>query len=170
MFASAAGQLNQAPNIQQKQTALRDLITKLRERVPPFEVFRANFREILYTETLTKNRALVRYILSKFDAVARPDVVVDYSVMTIEHLSSQNPAGEPLPENIVGMLGNLILVSHVLNQRLSNRPVPEKIQILRSEGYPLDEILIDTTVYDQALIERRTDFLAEDAYHNIWRV
>jgi hypothetical protein len=170
MFASAAVQLNQASSIQQKQMALRDLITKLRERVPPFEVFRANFREILYTETLTKNRALVRYILSKFDAVARPGVVVDYTVMTIEHLSSQNPAGEPLPENIVGMLGNLILVSNVLNQRLSNRSVPEKIQILRSEDYPLDEILNDTTVYDQALIDRRTDFLAEEAYHNIWRV
>ncbi|MCX6132701.1 MAG: DUF262 domain-containing protein [Ignavibacteriales bacterium] len=109
MFASSAIQLDQADSSQRKQVALRELVTKLRQRVPLFDVVRVNFREIIFTNTFTKNRSLVRYILSRFDEAARPGVTLDYSTMTIEHLCPQNPDGQPLPDNILGMMGNLIL-------------------------------------------------------------
>lgn len=170
MFVSSAIQLDRAPNVQRKQAVIRDLMTKLRERVPPLDVFKATFRQILFTNTITKNKALTRYILSKIDALARPGVVVDYSAMTVEHLYAQHPPANPMPEEIIGMLGNLILVDAPLNDRLANRPVIEKIAILREAGYPLDDILANAGDFNQDVIERRTDYLAEDAYQRIWHV
>ena len=87
MFVSAANQLDRAPDLQRKQIVIRELVVKLRERIPSYDEFRINFRQILFTNTITKNRALVRYILSRFDEHSRPAVVVDYNAMTIEHLN-----------------------------------------------------------------------------------
>jgi hypothetical protein len=171
MFVSSAIQLDRAPDVEQKQVALRDLIRKLRERIPTSEQFEVNFRLILYTNAITRNRALVRYILSKFDTEARPGVVVDYDAMTIEHLYPQNPSEDPaLPDDIVGMIGNLILVNDDLNDKLSNKTFTEKKRILTENGYPLDEILSAAQTLDADTIRRRTDFLAKRAYQKVWRV
>ena len=66
--------------------------------------------------------------------------------------------------------GNLILVSQELNGRLANRPITEKLQILREANYPLDPVLRDAVKFDSEEIERRTDYLAEEAFNRVWRV
>lgn len=170
MFVSSAIQLDRAPDLQRKQIVIRELMAKLRERTPSYDEFRINFRQVLYTNTISKNRALVRYILSRFDEHARPAVTVDYNGMTIEHLYSQSDLNEIMNESVVGMIGNLILIAPELNVRLANRPFAEKLQILRETNYPLGPTLRDAVTFGREEIEHRTDYLAEEAFNRVWSV
>ncbi len=170
MFVSAAIQLSGAQVLEIKSNQLKDLVSKLRSRVPQEDVFKANFREIIYTDSNTKQKALVRYILANLDTHFRANATVNYNLMTIEHLYPQSPKQNPLAEDIVGQIGNLIFVTSDTNSRLANKRFEEKIEILRNEGYPMDQILTDSNSWNENAIKSRTDYLAEKAFRDIWRV
>jgi hypothetical protein len=170
MFVSAAIQLNSAPNSQAKSEILKDLVNKLKNRIPQEEVFKANFREIIYTDSNTKQKAIVRYILSNLDSFFRNNATLDYSTMTIEHLYPQNPIKDSLPEEIIGQIGNLIFVTAETNGKLANKAFDEKIKILKEENYPMDDILLASKTWAEDSIRLRTDHLVEKAYREIWKI
>lgn len=170
MFVSAAIQLCSARTLQGKSDQLKDLVNKLKSRTPQEDVFKANFREILYTDSNTKQKALVRYILSNLDAYYRLNATVNYNLMTIEHLYPQSPKQNPVPEEIVGQFGNLIFVTPETNGKLSNKSFEEKVKVLKAENYPMDEILSNSTSWNEDAIKLRTDHLAEKAFKEIWKL
>ena len=123
-------------NAEDQVTALevaKDLKRKLRERIPLLEEVQALFPQILFTESITKQKALVKYILVEFLKRVKAGVAIDYESMTIEHIAPQSQIGVgEFSEENVGQLGNLILVSDQLNNHLSNKTFPEKKAILQS--------------------------------------
>jgi hypothetical protein len=134
------------------------------------QAFKANFRKIIYTDSNTKQKALVRYILSNLDAYFRLNATVNYGLMTIEHLYPQSPKQNPLPEEIIGQIGNLIFVTPETNGRLANKSFDEKIKILKSENYPMDDVLSKSIHWTEDSIKLRTDLLAEKSYKEIWKL
>jgi len=110
MYAASAEDLLAAKDKNARAQVIKAFIQKLRQRVPSYQEFEANFLEIVYRRDSTKQRSLVHYILSRLDAAQRTGAVVDYQQMTIEHICPESPDGTwPATKN-VGMVGNLVLV------------------------------------------------------------
>ena len=68
MYALHARQLDAAKSQNEKLAEINKLIAKLRMKLPPFDEFQANFREILASEKFTKRKPLVTYILGRMSA------------------------------------------------------------------------------------------------------
>jgi hypothetical protein len=90
--------------------------------------------------------------------------------MTIEHIAAQNPEGIRLDDFFLGMIGNLILVSEELNNRLANKSFKEKKLILAENKYPMDEILMAAENMDEGTILQRTELIAKKAYEDLWKI
>ena len=74
---------------------MNEFIDKLRDRVPTYDEFELYFSEIGFTDTATKQKSLVQYMLRKFDMAQNKYLAKDYSKMSIEHLAAQNAPREP---------------------------------------------------------------------------
>lgn len=171
MYASLGRRLFEAKDTQAAVAILTEIKAKLRERVPLFEEVEALFPSIIHTENQTKQRPLVKYILAGFQRYSLKSVVVDFERMTIEHLGSQSQIGTGgFSEEIVGQLGNLILVPSELNTELDKKAFREKKKILRDAGVeipPEFEMLDEIT---PAAIKERTANLAGRAYRQVWKI
>ena len=132
---------------------------------------KALFPKIIYTDKITKQRGLVRYILCEFHKQAPSGVTVDYDKMTVEHLVPQSQVGSAgFTEDIIGQLGNLILVSADLNERLSNKPFAEKKKILQASGVSLPPELAAASDWTPAHISGTTEQMAQKAYSSVWKI
>lgn len=171
MYAALGRRLFEAKDTSESVRVLQELKQKLRERVPGWDEFRALFPGIIFTDRLTKQKNLVKYILTSLDRQSARAVSLDYSQMTIEHLASQNLIGSPdLDEALIGQLGNLILVSEELNGRLGSKPFKDKKRILMEDGYKLPPIIEEATDWGAKEIRDRTDQLAREAYSSVWKL
>ena len=103
MYASLGRRLFEAQNTQAAVAVLGELRTKLRGRVPLFDEVKALFPTIVFTDSQTKQRNLIRYILARFQTDSTPSVTIDFDGMTIEHLVPQSQIGiGSFTEDIVG--------------------------------------------------------------------
>lgn len=170
MYAAAARQLTEASNTNERGRVLRDFVGKLKDRVPTYEEFSANFLEIRFDQNQTKSRGLVRYLLRHFyDHYRRGQEPVDYSRLTIEHLAPQSNPGEGVGGQSVGVLGNLIFVEGGLNEKLATKSFHDKQKVLVDNNVPLDPILQGATTWSDAEINERTKLLAKTAFEEIFR-
>lgn len=171
MYASLGRRIYEAQTSQQAGDVINELIGKLRDRVPSENEFVALFPELVYTKQLSKQRGLVRYVLLQFarhDNLALPG---DFDDLTIEHLLPQDKIDDDeFANELVGQLGNLILVSPELNEKLKNKSFSDKKNILINEGYPLPEAIADAPEWNSEAIEQRTEELAIRAHREIWRI
>lgn len=170
MYASLGRRLYESQSMEAALQVTGELKQKLRDRIPSLEEVKALFLEVLFTDSLTKQRALVRYILSTIEKSKKSGQVVDWSKMTIEHLVPQCEIGNDLPETVVGQLGNLILVSQEMNSALSNRPFPEKKRILKQAGFPLEKEIEAADRWGVEQIKARTERIALLAYNKLWKI
>lgn len=109
--------------------------------------------------------------MARFDKEEAPAITVDYESMTIEHLASQSLIGTAdFSEEIVGQLGNLILVSEALNNQLKDKPFPEKKHILLAEGYALPAEISAATAWTSKDIRSRTEQMAIESYTRLWKI
>ncbi|GAC1447762.1 MAG: DUF262 domain-containing protein [Ktedonobacteraceae bacterium] len=172
MYASSARRLLAAKGQEEKLAILRDLKTKLKEKLPDFQEFEASFVEIRYSDAHTKNKRLVRYILRRFDSFFNTSgVALNYELMTIEHLAPQNPrAGNSVKLPHVSLLGNLILVDNSLNRSLGNNDFAQKQRDLLKSRVWMDETIKQAKKWTEADIEARTKQLADLAYNKVWAI
>lgn len=173
MYASSARQLQEARDANERVRVLREFINKMRERVPAFEEFDINFRELYYASTSTKDRALIRYLLTRLDQHwRRKDDAVDYSRLTIEHIApeSYKDHWEGTSSEFIGRIGNLILVPQDLNNDLANKPFGYKIAKLKERRVPMDDLLAQAEEWNNEQIEARSKELARIAYEEIFKV
>jgi hypothetical protein len=148
----------------------KELKTKLRERMPLLEEVQALFPQILFTDSITKQKGLIKYILVEFLRRMKPGIAIDFESMTIEHIAPQSQigVGEFSEENI-GQLGNLVLVSSELNQKLGNKTFPEK-KALMMAAQLLPPDLAPIQNWTAAEIRARTTRMAGEAHSTIWRI
>ncbi len=171
MYASLGRRLFEATTTDAALNVIKELTDKLRERVPSLDEVKALFPEILYTERLTKQRALVKYILAEFDRSTQPTATIDYGKMSIEHLLPQSEIGsDGITDLTVGRLGNLILVSPDMNEKLKNKPFPEKKKILLGAGTRLPVGVSEAEEWGDDQIKARTDLMALQAYEKLWKI
>jgi hypothetical protein len=171
MYASLGRRLFEANETQAAVTIVSELKSKLRERIPGIAEVKALFPSIVFTDNQTKQRNLVRYILAGFQSHSVTSVAIDFDGMTIEHLVPQSQIGSgAFTDEIVGQLGNLILVPSKLNGKLANKSFKDKRKILQGAGVSLPRefaTLNDLTSDD---IKQRTLSLAELAYSRVWKL
>jgi hypothetical protein len=170
MYASLGRRLFEAKDQAACLPVIKELKEKLRERMPSLEEVKALFPQIVFTDEITKQRRLVKYILSEFLKAQSPGVSIDYDAMTIEHLVPQSEIGVgEFSETVIGQLGNLILVSEDLNNQLANKTFGEKKKILQAKGV-LPTHLLSASTWTAKDISDRTTAMAEDACKNIWSI
>jgi hypothetical protein len=171
MYAALARRIYESSDTNEAQKVIRELITKLRARIPSLVEVKALFPEIVFTDNITKDKSLVKYILARFDKRLSSAITIDYDSMTIEHLASQSHIGTGgFTEDIVGQLGNLILVSEDLNNKLANKPFNEKKQILKAAGYVIPKEIKYASTWTAKQITERTEMMAGEAYDKLWRI
>jgi uncharacterized protein with ParB-like and HNH nuclease domain len=171
MYARLGRSVFEAKDMNSTLRVIKELKRMLLERVPSLDEFNALFTEILCTDRITKSRGLVKYILTFFHKEAEKILTVDYSTMTIEHLAPQSRIGQNgLTEQIVGQIGNLILVSDPANTKLGNKPFAEKKKVLIEAGYSLPSEIVEAKEWGAEQIIRRTKNLAVEAYNKHWKI
>jgi hypothetical protein len=139
--------------------------------MPSLDQVKAAFPEIIYTDTISRQRKLVRYILTGLQQATPSPVAIDYDQMTIEHLAPQSSIGQAgFEESVVGQLGNLLLVSTELNEKLKNKPFKEKKQILAENGFKLPPEMVAASDWGAKEIAKRTEILATRAYQDVWKL
>jgi hypothetical protein len=169
MYAAAARELFGETNAQKRASHLQAFRKKLCERIPEESTFTAQFVELRFLSSDTKQRPLVRYILEKVDEHLRADKAIDYDKMTIEHLSPENP-GDGKKHKEIGNIGNLIFVSGGLNGKLANKDFATKKKVLEEAGIPLDDVLKNATTWSDKEVKARATQLAKLAYKQIWKL
>ena len=171
MYASLGRRLFEATSTQGAVTVIKEIKTKLRERIPLFDEVKALFPSIIYTDNQTKQKDLVKYVLAGFQTHSLQSVVIDFDGMTIEHLVPQRVIGTGgFSEEIIGQLGNLILVPPPLNTKLDDRPYKEKKKMLTAAGAPIPPEFANLNDITPADIQSRTANLAQKAYGQVWKI
>ena len=169
MYAKHAIELAEKTLTEDKIAVLTSLKNELKKRIPSYEEFEANFKEIIFTNEISTQKKLVQYILAKLHSHHQPDIPIDYEKMTIEHLLPQKPLlGQVVPAEIIGQIGNLILLSEPDNNKLSNKSFIEKIAYLENLKIWIDKDVQNATLWESGEIDLRTRKLAELAYQEIW--
>lgn len=168
MYATHAIDLSTEKEEIKKLETLEKLKKEFKRRLPKYQEFEANFTEIIFTDEQTKQKRLVQYLLAKIDSQNSSGLPVDYEQMTLEHIAPQKPKDGSEPSEYMGTLGNLLLVNSKLNQQLSNKSFQRKKEILAKSKIFLDEIISNSSKWEDEEIQERTSFLARKAYEEIW--
>ena len=172
MYALAARELYQAKGAEAKVKGLQEFQkNKLAPKLPQYAEFEPSFLALKYSSQMTKQRPLVRYILTKIYQRNSSGLPIDADQATVEHLAPENPVKSTglLPEQVAS-IGNLILVNQALNNDLANKSFPDKVQILQKAHVWVDPIVLNAKGWGAPEINARAKLLAEDAYKNVWTV
>lgn len=150
------------------QKFYNNLHTHLSEKMPKFDEFDVKFKQLIYLSDQTRNRNIIKYVFTLLIEENNPALNLDYESLTIEHLVSQSTLKDTNTgkEQIVGGIGNLILVSTTINSNdLANKSIEDKMGILRSKQYPFLQNLLEYNFKgtDQE-IENRLDKLSKKVY------
>lgn len=171
MYSAFARRLFEAADSQAAAIEIKNLIAKLRDRVPPYDEFVASFRQIGFTNANSKQKNLVRYILRKFAVEDNFKFAVDFDELTIEHFEPQVSIGaEPWTAGIVGQLGNLFFLDPDMNGKLGTKPFSEKMQLLQDGGFSVPSDIFSASKWDPESVIAHTDSMAKVAYNDIWRI
>lgn len=169
MYASAARDLYAATNAQAKLDVLRQFEKKLESKKPQYGEFEGAFLDLKYSSKLTKQKNLVRYILTRIYQQNSTGLVIDADHMTIEHLFPENPPKSAgLSDDKVASIGNLIIVDQRLNNKLANKNFREKVAILKSANVWVDKIVLKAPTWGADEILKRGKLLSQDAYNKVW--
>lgn len=171
MYSSFARKLFEATDSNEAAIEIKAFTQKLRERRPSVDEVRLGFRDVIFTNTTTKQKALVRYILRKFAEKDSFKFTVDWDELTIEHVAPQAYIGTgDWTENVVGQVGNLFLLDPKKNGDLADKPFAKKIEILAAGHYSVPEAVANASEWTPETIRAHTDAMAVVAHEEIWKI
>lgn len=170
MYAALGRRIFEANDTHEAVKIIQELRQKLRDRIPKIAEFKALFPNIIFTDNVTKQKKLMKYILVGLQRQKSNSTTIDYDQMTIEHLTPQSLIGQQgYDDSIIGQIGNLLLVSEELNGKLKNKLFKEKRKILLDNGYELPKAIEEAAMWGQTEIQSRTDAIADEAYNEVWK-
>lgn len=171
MYSSFGRKLFEAEDSNQAGMEIKSFIQKLRERRPSVEEVTLGFRDVIFTNSTTKQKPLVRYILRKFAEQDEFKFAGDWDDLTIEHVAPQALIGtDSWSEANVGQLGNLFLLDPKKNGELANKSFAEKKNILSAGHYSVPRALAYTEVWNPDTVRSHTDAMAVMAHDVIWKI
>ncbi len=168
LYYKHARDLTNANNSDKIQSIFSSLTRSLKDKLPEFKEFEIEFTNLVYTKSKTRNKKILTYILSRFMGKSINGLPIDYEFTSIEHVLPQSKESN---EDVVGSIGNLILVDRKTNsEELKNFEFHKKIEILKSKGYPLDSDLLNATKWTEKEITNRAKSMAHKAFHELWSI
>lgn len=171
MYASLGRRIFCAGNSQAAAVILSEMREKLRERVPSEAEFLALFPEVVYTNKVSKQRGLVKYVLVELAKHNKTPFAADYDDLTIEHIAPQSIIDdEEWTHEIVGQMGNLLLVPSELNEKLKDKDFKTKKELLKAAGYALPVEVAEAKAWTPKEISARTTSMAKEAFGAVWRI
>lgn len=173
MYTSLARQIASVNDAQGATPIINELKKKLKERVPSESEFLVLFPNLIYTNTVSKQRALVKYVLARLARLEGHAYAADMDELTIEHLIPQSKIGKDgWTENTIGQAGNLVLVTKKLNDKLKDKTFADKKVILKSHKCAdlLPDYFLSAAELTPKLIEQRTRDLGTLAYNRAWKI
>ena len=136
------------------------------------DAIKQSFKSLIFTNQVSKNKKIVQYVLSCFERFYSKNDKKDTSNLTIEHLLPQSLLKNGYSQEQIGQLGNLILVDDAMQEKLRNKPLKEKLKILKANNikvYYLDDVS-DNVDDNIQLITDRTDKMFENDFIKIWKI
>lgn len=171
MYSAFARKLYSAPDSNQASIEIGDFVQKLRERRPSTDEFLVGFRDVKFTNSMTKQKSLVRYILRKFAERDEFKFAVDWDELTIEHFAPQAMIDKNgWNEESIGQLGNLFLIDQKRNSELADKPFESKKDILTRNGNSFPSTLAGSDEWSPESVREHTDQMASIAYESIWKI
>lgn len=171
MYAKLAQSTMACENSQDFSSIVSEMKIKFRERVPDETEFSLRFSRITYRSSYTRDRNLVRYVLTKLARhYGMPDEV-DTSMLTIEHVLGQADGEETGDEFDVGAIGNLLFVSDAVNGKAGTKDIQKKLKLFTQKNQVyIDPMLAGAAKWDSESIALRGVDLARTGYQKIWNV
>jgi len=170
MYSSFGRKIFEANDANEAGIVINELVEKLVERKPTLSEFKAGFEQISYTKTNTKQSNLVRYTLQKLANHQKLAFSDDSSNLTIEHIFPQSRMDGVWTTDVVGSLGNLILLTKKDNSDLQDDSFKDKIKVLKKLNGSVPQDVIDAPDWTKKRVANRTNKLAEMAYQEIWTI
>lgn len=170
MYSSLGRTIFAANDSNEVANAISELTVKLREREVASTEFDAGFGQIIHTNTHSSQKALVQYILKRIALFEGQPYIGDTDDLTIEHLLPQSKIKSGVTEELIGQIGNLILVDSETNGKLSNNDFSAKKKILLDRGYKLPELLFNADEITPEIIEENTMRISAIAREDVWKV
>ncbi|AMJ70678.1 hypothetical protein AW879_12465 [Enterobacter cloacae] len=165
-YSEHAINLTAASSHDQIQSILNSLFKSLDSKLPSFDEFYVNFAELNYLSNKTRNKNIIKYILSKQLGDAISCLNINHHLLTIEHYIPESNIKSGVPGDIIGSIGNLLLIDEVTNNNiLKNSVIAEKYSILNKSGYPLTQTYIMSPLWGEQEIKQRTEMIAKQLYN-----
>lgn len=105
---------------------LKELVEKLKNKVPHIDTYRSRFENITFTDKITKDKKLIQYIFSALESKLRATSELKTFNITIEHLESQKTDAP-----WVAQMGNLIPLDGAINSSIGNAKFDKKLPALK---------------------------------------
>ncbi|NHE57568.1 HNH endonuclease family protein [Cyclobacterium plantarum] len=172
MYSTFARKLTACKSDQDQLAVIRELQLKMKGKLPTYDEFLANFKNLKYTNKFTKHKKTIQYTLKQIDKYFNGNgVPIDYELMTIEHILAQNPNSKaPNHDSFVGRIGNLVYIDNKTNGGLENKNFEAKKPILLNASIYIDNILNDANEWNENEINERTEKLAELAFNHVFKI
>jgi uncharacterized protein with ParB-like and HNH nuclease domain len=163
------------------QQVFSDFEKSLLVHAPSAAIFQESFGEMAYKNS-EQSRLLIKYILGKVNAhYSRTDEMrIDYARVNIEHLLPRKPSARWKLDRkeikaFVNKLGNLTILSKVINSRIQNGTIEEKLPEIEKSELQINKKLTPllrqcNNIWGKPEIERRQREIAEMAYKEIWKL
>jgi uncharacterized protein with ParB-like and HNH nuclease domain len=165
IYSNHAIRLSAAVGNDEIQKIFFSLFDALKNKLPQFDEFEVKFLELSYLSTRTKNKGIIKYILSQQLGSQANGIDVNHDSLSIEHLISEAEIKDGVSESIVGSIGNLLLVDGRTNSEvLKNSDAVRKIDTLNEMGYPIAKSFIKRGIWTEQQIMARSKKIAAELY------
>ena len=162
-YSKNAINLNKAQDANEANEIFKELFEALSKKIPNYDEFEVKFLELSFKKNKTKDKNIIKYCLSKLMPNNINCLDVNFDNLSIEHIIPQ--ASTEYNSDVIGNIGNLILVDQKTNsERLKDKTSKEKFSILKENGYPLEEALINIKEWNENDILKRAKLIATKLY------
>ncbi|MCC7596182.1 DUF262 domain-containing protein [Janthinobacterium sp. FW305-129] len=167
-YSSHAISLTRAKGNDDIQAIISSLFYSLKTKLPQYEEFEVKFLELSYLSSKTKNKGIIKYCLSKQFGDKFGGIDINHDAMSIEHIISESTMKDGKSSDVVGSIGNLLLVDEKTNsEELMNLTVSEKIKKLKGNGYPLAKALVGEEFSENSRVQDRARSIAQHLYNSV---
>ncbi|MGY9523795.1 DUF262 domain-containing protein [Citrobacter freundii] len=167
-YSEHAIKLTNSTSHDEVQSILNSLFKALKSKLPSFDEFYVNFTELNYLSNKTRSKGVIKYILSKQLGDAISCLNINHHLLTIEHYIPESAIKSGISGDIIGGIGNLLLIDEVTNNNiLKNSAIETKYKILKDSNYPLEQTYILSPLWGEQEVKQRTEMIARQLYDSI---
>jgi uncharacterized protein with ParB-like and HNH nuclease domain len=168
MYSKVSRDLYIASKKERKHIIIDKFITKLEEKLPNFEQFKAKVNEKLYyLSSDTKQKKLVQYVLKKIE-YEKQNYNVELHNMSIEHIYPEKFDQNWKDINIkyIKSIGNLVLLDSSINSDIGNKSFDIKQSIILDKSTLLTtkNVFEKNKIWDENIIINRENEIVKALY------